>query len=74
MKSIYPWATVPHLAEEFAPKLQAQCVQTHYRIPYKSILSFFNGLLYCKTFNLKKLVKSQQQYENSNVKALYGSF
>lgn len=42
MKSIYPWATVPHLAEEFAPKLQAQCVQTHYKIAYKSILPFFN--------------------------------
>ena len=71
MKSIYPWATVPHLAEEFAPKLQAQCVQTQNVVTLESLLYFhsFTTFLGGKPFNFEKLVKPQG-YENSNKNAI----
>ena len=70
MKSIYPWATVPHLAEEFAPKLQAQCVQTQNVVTLEYLLynHSFTTFLGGKTFNFEKLVKPQV-YENSNKNA-----
>ena len=71
MKSIYPWATVPHLAEEFAPKLQAQCVQTQNVVTLEYLLynHSFTTFLGGKTFNFEKLVKPQV-YENSNKNAI----